>query len=93
MSVGVARAAGTSTVLRGSRESVLAKDIRAARRVPSLKSGCHGHRGFGRVKSGAAAPVPFFVWGEDGAPSAVATANVRPNPAYMDSPQVKKPDQ
>ena len=41
-SVGVACASVISTVLRGLRESVLAKGIHAALLVPSLKSGCYG---------------------------------------------------
>ena len=80
-SVGFACAACASTVLRGLRESVLAKGIRAALLVPSLKSGCYGHRGFGRVKSAAVCTGTVLVWGEGGAPPAVATANVRSNPA------------
>ena len=80
-SVGVACAAVTSTVLRGLRESVLAKGIRGAQLVPSLKSGCGKHRGFGRVKSVAVCTGTVLVWGEGGAPPAVATANVRSNPA------------
>ena len=80
-SVVVAFAAGASTVLRGLCESVLAKGIRGALLVPSLKSGCYGHRGFGRVKSAAVCTGTVLVWGEGGAPPAVATANVRSNPA------------
>ena len=91
-SVGVARAAGASTVLRGLRVSVLAKGIRAAQPVPSLKSGCYGHRGFGCVKSAAACTGTVLVWGEGGALSAVATANVRSNPALKrDVPQAARP--
>jgi len=91
-SVGVACAAGASTELRGLRVSVLAKGIRAAQPVPSLKSGCYGHHGFGRVKSGAACTGTVLVWGEGGAPSAVATANVGPNPALKrDVPQAARP--
>ena len=81
-SVVVACAAGASTVLRGLRVSVLAKGIRAAQPVPSLKSGCYGQRDFGRVKSVAVCTGTVLVWGEGGAPSAVATANVRPNPSF-----------
>ena len=91
-SVVVACAAGASTVLRGLGESVLAKGIRAALLVPSLKSGCYGHRGFGRVKSGAAWTGTVLVWAEGGAPTAVATAIVRPNPALKrDVPQAARP--
>ena len=61
-SVGIARAGGTSTELRGLRESVLAKGIRAALLMPSQKSGCHGHRGFGRVKSVAVCTDIGLVW-------------------------------
>ena len=90
-SVGVACAAGTSTVLRGLRESVLAKGIRS-RSLPSLKSGCHGHRGFGRVKSVAVCTRTGLGWGEGGAPTAVATASVSPNPALKrDVPQAARP--
>ncbi len=90
--VGVASAVATSTVLRGLRESVLAKGISAALLVPSLKSGCHGHRGFGRVKSAAVCIGTALVWGEGGAPTAVATANVRSNPALKrDVPQAARP--
>ena len=91
-SVGVACAAGASTVLRGLRVSVLAKGIRAALLVPSLKSGCGRQRGFGRVKSVAVCTGTVLVWGEGGAPSAVATANVRSNPALKrDVPQAARP--
>ena len=91
-SVGVARAVGTSTVLRGLRVSVLARCICAAQPVPSLKSGCYGNRGFGRVKSVAACTGTVLVWGEGGAPTAVATANVRSNPALKrDVPQAARP--
>ncbi len=91
-SVGVASASGTSTVLRGLRQSVLAKGIRAALLVPSLKSGCNGHRGFGRVKSVAVCTRTGFGWREGGAPTAVATANVRSNPALKrDVPQAARP--
>jgi len=90
--VGVASAVATSTVLRGLRESVLAKGIRAALLVPSLKSGCHGHRGFGRVKSAAVCTGIVLVWGEGGAQTSVATASVRPNPALKrDVPQAARP--
>ena len=81
-SVGVAFAAGASTVLRGLGLSVLAKGICAALLVPSLKSGCHGQRALGRVKSVAVCTGSVFVWGEGGAPTAVATANVRSNTAF-----------
>ena len=91
-SVGVAFAAGASTVLRGLGLSVLTKGIRAALLVPSLKFGCHGQRSFGRVKSGAACTGTVLVWGEGGALSAVATANVRSNPALKrDVPQAARP--
>ena len=91
-SVVVARAACASTVLRELRLSILAKGIHAAQPVPSLKSGCYGHRGFGRVKSAAVSTSTVLVWGEGGAPSAVATANVRPNPALKrDVPQAARP--
>ena len=91
-SVGVARAAGTSTVLRGLRGSVLAEGIRAALLVPSLKSGCGRQRGFGRVKSAAVCTGTVLMWGEGGAPTSVATANVRPNPALKrDVPQAARP--
>ncbi len=91
-SVGVARAAGASTVLRGLRVSVLAEGIRGAQLVPSLKFGCYGHRGSGRVKSAAVCTSTVLVWGEGGAPAAVATANVRPNPALKrDVPQAARP--
>ena len=88
-SVGVAFAAGALTVLRGLGLSVLAKCICAAQLVPSLKSGCHEQRAFGRVKSAAVCTGTILVWGEGGAPTAVATANVRSNTAYMDSPKIK----
>ena len=81
MSVGVAGAAGASPALRGLRGSVLAKGIRGAQLVPSLKLGCGSERAFGRVKSAAACPGTVLVWCEGGAPTAVATASVRPNPA------------
>ena len=91
-SVGVACASGTSTVLRGLRESVLAKGVRAAQPVPSLKSGCYGHHGFGRVKSAAVCTGTVPVEREGGAPTAVATASVRPNPALKrDVPQAARP--
>ena len=91
-SVGVAFAAGASTVLRGLRESVLAKGILAALLVPSLKSGCGRQRGFGRVKSAAVCTGTVLVRGEGGAPIAVATANVRSNPALKrDVPQAARP--
>ena len=91
-SVGVACAAGASTELRGLRVSVLAKGIRAALLVPSLKSGRYGQRGFGRVKSGAVCTGTVLVWGEGGAPIAVATAYVRSNPALKrDVPQAARP--
>ena len=91
-SVGVASAGGASTVLRGLRESVLAKGICAAQLVPSLKSGCYGHRGFGPVKSVAVWTGTVPVWGEGGAPTAVATASVRANPALKrDVPQAARP--
>ena len=80
-SVGVAFAAGASTLLRVLRESVLAKGICGALLVPSLKSGCYGHRGFGRVKSAAVCTGTVLVWGEGGAPTTVATPSVRSNPA------------
>ena len=88
----VACAAGASTVLRGLRVSVLAKGIRAALLVPSLKSGCHGQRGFGRVKSVAFSACRNFVRGEGGASPAVATASVRSNPPLKwDVPQAARP--
>ena len=91
-SVGVARAAGASTVLRGLRLSVLAKSIRAALLVPSAKRGCHGPRGFGGVKLAAVCTGTVLVWGGGGAPAAVATANVRSNPALKrDVPQAARP--
>ena len=91
-SVGVAYVAGASTLLRGRRGSVLAKGICAALLVPPFKSGCNGHRGFGRVKSAAVCTSTVLVWSEGGAPSAVATANVRPNPALKrDVPQAARP--
>ena len=77
----VACVAGASTLLRVLCESVLAKGICGAQLVPSLKSGCYGHRGFGRVKSAAVCTGTVLVWGEGGAPPAVATASVRSNPA------------
>ena len=90
-SVGVARAVGTSTVLRGLRESVLAKGIRS-RSLPSLKSGCHVHRGFGGVKSVAVCTGIGLGWREDGVQTSVATASVRPNPALKrDVPQAARP--
>ena len=82
MSVGVACAAGISTVLRGLRESVLAEGICAALLVPSLKSGCYGQRGFGRVKSAAVCTDIGLVWREGGALPAVATPSVRSNTAF-----------
>ena len=91
-SVGVACAAGASTELRGLGLSVLAKGIRAALLVPSAKSGCHGPRGFDRVKSVAVCTGTVLVWGEGGAPTAVATASVRPNPPLKwDVPQAARP--
>ena len=81
-SVGVACAAGASIEPRGLRVSVLAKGIRAALLVPSLQSGCDGYRGFGRVKSAAVCTGTVLVWGEGGAPTAVATASVRSNSAF-----------
>ena len=90
-SVGLAGAVGASTVLRGLRESVLAKCIRS-RSLPSLKSGCHGHRGFGRVKSVAVCTGIGLVWREGGVQTSVATASVRPNPALKwDVPQAARP--
>lgn len=53
MSVGVAGASGASPALRGLRE-VLAKSIRGAQLVRSLKLGCGSKCAFGRVKSAAA---------------------------------------
>ena len=91
-SVGVARAPGASTGLRGLRLSVLTKGIRAALLVPSLKPGCHGQRVFGRVKSGAVCTGIGMLRREGGAPTAVATASVRPNPALKrDVPQAARP--
>ncbi len=91
-SVGVPRAAGASTVLRGLGLSVLAKGIRAALLVPSLKFGCHGQRGLGRVKSAAVCIGTAFVWGEGGVQTSVATASVRANPALKrDVPQAARP--
>ena len=91
-SVGVAFAAGASTVLRGLGLSVLAKCICAAQLVPSLKLGCGSESAFGRVKSVAVCTGSVFVWGEGGALSAVATANVRSNPALKrDVPQAARP--
>ncbi len=81
-SVGEARAEGTSTVLRELRESVLAKGIRAALLVLLFKSGCHGQRGFGRVKSGVVCTGIDLVWSEGGALPAVATPSVRSNTAF-----------
>ena len=81
-SVVVARAVGASTVLRGLRLSVLAKDIRAALLVPSLKSGGGRWRGFGRLKSVAVCTGIDLVWSEGGALSAVATPSVRSNTAF-----------
>ena len=90
--VGIARAAGVSTVLRGLGLSVLATGIRAALLVPSLKSGCHGQRGFGRVKSVAFSACRNLVWRGGGAPAAVATPSVRPNPPLKwDVPQAARP--
>ena len=80
-SVGVACAAGASTVLRGLRVSVLAKGICGAQLVPSLKLGCGSAGAFGRAKSVAVCSGIDLVWREGGAPAAVATASVRPNPA------------
>ena len=91
-SVGVACAVGASTVLRGLGLSVLAKGIRAALLVPSLKSCWNRQRGFGRVKSGAVCTGTVLVWDEGGALLAVATPNVRPNPALKrDVPQAARP--
>ena len=81
MSVGVDSAAGASPALRGLRGSVLAKGIRGAQLVPSLKLGCGSAGAFGRVKSVAVCSGIDLVWCEGGAPTAVATASVRPNPA------------
>ncbi len=90
--VGVACAVGTSTLLRGLRDSVLAKGICAAQPVPSLNSGCYGLRGFGRVKSAAVCTGTVLVWGEGGVQTSVATASVRPNPALKrDVPQAARP--
>ena len=77
----VASVAGALSVLRGLGESVLAKGIRAALLAPSLKLGCGSERVFGRVKSAAACTGIVLVWDEGGAPTAVATASVRSNPA------------
>ena len=91
-SVGVARAAGVSTELRGLSESVLAKGLRAALLVASPKSGCHEHRGFGRVNSVAVCTGIGLICAEGGAPRAVATASVRSNPALKrDVPQAARP--
>ncbi len=79
-------------MLHGLRESVLAKGICAALLVPSLKSGCHGHRGFGGVKSVAVCTRISLVGREGGVPTAVATASVRANPALKrDVPQAARP--
>ena len=80
-SVGVARAGETSAVQRGSCEYVLAKCIRVALLVPSSKCGCHGHRGFGRVKSVAVCTGIDLGWREGGAPTVVAAPSARSNPA------------
>ena len=81
MSVGVDSAVGASTALRGLRGSVLAKGIRGAQLVPSLKLGCGSAGAFGWVKSVAVCSGIDLVWCEGGALTAVATASVRPNPA------------
>ena len=80
-SVGVACAAGSSPALRGWRWPVLAKGIRGAQLVPSLKLGCGNESAFGWVKSVAVCSGIDLVWREGGSPTAVATASVRPNPA------------
>ena len=91
-SVGVTRAVGASTQLRGLSESVLSKDIGAALLVASPKSGCHEHRGFGRVKSVVVCTGIGLVGREGGAPTAVATASARSNPALKrDVPQAARP--
>ena len=79
--MGVDSAVGASPALRGLRGSVLVKGIRDAQLLPSFKSGCGGERAFGRVKSAAACTSTVLVKREGGAPPAVATASVRPNPA------------
>ena len=92
MSVGVDSAVGASPALRGLRGSVLAKGIRGAQLVPSFKSGCGSERAFGQVKSAAACTGSVLVWREGGAPTAVATASVRPNPPLKwDVPQAARP--
>ena len=91
-SVGVSRAGETSAVQRGSCESVLAKCIRVALLVPSPKSGCPGHRGFGRVKSVAVCTGIDLGWREGGAPTVVAAPSGRSNPALKrDVPQAARP--
>ena len=84
MSVGVDSAVGASPALRGLRGSVLAKGIRGAQLVPSLKLGCGSESAFGRVKSAAACTGTgtVLMWCEGVAPTEVATASVRPNPAF-----------
>ena len=81
MSVGVDSAAGVPPALRGLRGSVLAKGIRGAQLVPSFKLGRDSESAFGWVKSVAVCSGIGLVRGEGGAPRAVATASVRPNPA------------
>ena len=85
-SVGVDSAVGASPALRGLRGSVLAKGIRGAQLVPSLKLGCGSAGAFGWVKSVAVCSGIDLVWCEGGAPTAVATASVRPNPALNLAP-------
>ena len=90
-SVGVACAVGASTSCAGG-VSLFYEGHLCRLLVPSLKFGCHGHRGFGRVKSVAVYNGTVLVWGEGRAPTAVATANVRSNPALKrDVPQAARP--
>ena len=67
MSVGVDSAVGASPAPRGWRGPVLAKGIRGAQLVLSLKLGCGSAGAFGRVKSAAVCTGIDLVWCEGGA--------------------------
>ena len=81
MSVAVDSAAGVPPALRGLRGLGLAKGIRGAQLVPSFKLGCDSECALARVKTMAVCTGIGQVWREGGAPRAVATVSVRPNPA------------
>ena len=81
MSVGVDSAVGASPAPRGWRGPVLAKGIRGAQLVLSLKLGCGSAGAFGWVKSVAFSACRNLMRRDGVTPPAVATASVRPNPA------------